>query len=65
MSKLVAKAFPLMQRAVEEGVSYGYNRAFKHTDTPAEEDLKTAIEEAVINSICEWFDFEGTNQETK
>lgn len=47
-----------MSMAVEQGVNYGYTRAFKHTDTPDEQAIKQAIYDAVINEICENFTFE-------
>lgn len=53
-----AKEFNLMSMAVEQGVNYGYTRAFKHTDTPDEQAIKQAIYDAVINEICENFTFE-------
>lgn len=49
--------YKVLAMAVEEGINYGYQRAFKHTDTPSEEVVKIAIEESVLSSICEWFDF--------
>ena len=53
-----AKEYNLMSMAVENGISYGYARAFKHTDDPSEEAIRTAIYEAVMNEICENFSFE-------
>ena len=59
-----ANAYKVMQMAVEEGVAYGHMRAYKHTDTPSEDEVKNAIEDAVMNSICEWFDFDDCKEET-
>ena len=42
--------------AVEEGVALGYHRAHKHVDQPDEQQLRQAIEEAVMGCIAEWFD---------
>jgi len=53
-----AKEYNLMSMAVENGISYGYSRAFKHTDTPTEEAIRNAIYEAVMNEICENFTFD-------
>jgi hypothetical protein len=36
----------------------GWNRAHKHTDQPEDHDIREQIERAVMNEICEWFDFE-------
>ena len=43
---------------VEEGIRYGWQRAYKHTDHPTEDGFKTAIEQAVMNAICEVFEFD-------
>lgn len=53
-----ANMYKLIERCVEEGVQYGYNRAYKHTDTPTEDQIKLAVTDAVMNEICEWFDFD-------
>lgn len=57
------KAYSIIERAVEEGVTYGYNRAFKHTDAPKTEVLKDSIANAVMNEICEIMDFSDTDGE--
>jgi hypothetical protein len=52
------KAYQLIERAIEEGVNYGYSRAHKHTDTPTEALLKGEIIQAITNELCEIIDFE-------
>jgi len=47
----------ILKAAVEEGINFGYTRAFKHTDTPAEETIKESIENEIWNNIYEVFDF--------
>lgn len=54
-----AKTYPLMREAVEAGIAYGWHRAYKHTNTPEPAAIMEAIEEAVMNAICERFEFEG------
>lgn len=54
---MCAKAYPVMCQAVEIGVTYGLMRAHKHTDTPTQEQIADEIERAVINEMCERFDF--------
>jgi len=42
----------------------GWNRAHKHHESPDPESIRNAIEIAVLNEICEWFDFdEGKTNE--
>jgi len=52
------KAYNILERAIEEGIAYGYRRAHKHTDNPTEEQIKQAMIDGVINEICEVIDFE-------
>jgi hypothetical protein len=53
-----AKTYPLMADAVEVGVLRGWNRARKHVEHPGEEWVRSAIEQAVLEEICERFDFD-------
>jgi hypothetical protein len=53
-----AKEYNLIAQCVETGVMLGWNRAHKHDATPEDEAIRDAIEQAVLNEICEWFDFE-------
>jgi hypothetical protein len=53
-----AKEYNLIAQCVETGVMLGWNRAHKHTDTPDPDTIRNAIEQAVLNEICEWFDFD-------
>ena len=53
-----ARSYPVLCRAVEEGIAYGYRRAHKHNDAPSEDDVKDAIYQGVIDAVCEWFEFE-------
>ena len=48
----------VLEIAVEQGVSYGYRRAHKHVENPSESSIIMNIEEQVMNSIDEWFEFE-------
>jgi hypothetical protein len=64
--KIYVKLYDLVNNAVERGVDYGYNKAFKHeisslTDTQ-EIYLKDIVARYVMNEICEIIDFD---QETK
>jgi hypothetical protein len=59
------KTYSILVRAIEEGINYGYARAHKHTGNPTEDQLKIAIGDAVINEICEVFDFFDTPETTQ
>ena len=47
----------ILEMAIVEGVRYGYQRAFKHNDSPSEGAILEHIEEAVMSSIYQYFDF--------
>ena len=51
------RAYPVLSRAIEEGVAYGWRRAHKHTEAPDDEAIRDHIVTAVLNEICEYFDF--------
>jgi len=53
-----AKEYNLITQCVETGVMLGWNRAHKYDENPDPEAIRDAIEQAVLNEICEWFDFE-------
>lgn len=53
-----AREYPLMLDCIERGVSLGLQRSRKHTDTPSDELIRATIQEAVMNEICEYWDFD-------
>lgn len=53
-----AKTYTILERAIEEGLTRGWNRAHKHTDKPSEEHIKNEILAAVMGNICEVFSFD-------
>ena len=59
-----AREYNLIVQCVETGIMLGWNRAHKHHESPDPESIRNAIEIAVLNEICEWFDFdEGKTNE--
>ncbi len=51
--------FAVMRDCVEEGIRYGYMRAYKYcVDHPTEGELTNCVEDAVMAQICEYFEFE-------
>ena len=53
-----ANDYMVLERAIEEGINYGFVRAYKHTEKPSEDDVKEAVNLAVMTAICEWFSFD-------
>ncbi len=54
---LTVNAYAVFSRALEEGIAQGWQRSFKHTDSPTAEHVKEQIREGVMNAVCEFFDF--------
>lgn len=52
------KTYWIIQRAVEEGIAYGLNRAHKHEDNPTKDKISIEIEQAVMSALDEIIDFE-------
>jgi hypothetical protein len=51
--------YAILEECLELGVPAGYRRAHKHVESPSEEALFLAIEEAVMAEICQRFIFES------
>ena len=48
----------VLDTAIEDGVTRGIHRAYKHVDNPTQEQIIASVEEAVMSSLWEWFDME-------
>jgi hypothetical protein len=48
---------PVIEQCVEVGVMRGIRRAFKHSETPAREDLEREAIRATLEEINEAFEF--------
>jgi len=46
----------VLELAIEEGVRYGYNRAFKHNSEPHIDSISDSIVTEIFNSLDTWFD---------
>lgn len=53
-----ARTLKLLERCIEDGIAYGWQRAYKHDDDPPSEQIQDQIMLAIINEIHEWFEFE-------
>lgn len=49
------KLYPILSRAVDEGIAAGWRRAHKHTDTPGEGTISQEIYNHVMNGLSELF----------
>lgn len=48
----------VLDRAIEEGIAYGLNRAYKHTEKPTREQIAEQLDIAIWGSIDEVVSFE-------
>lgn len=62
--------YKVLVEAVEQGIRYGIHRTFKYDDRPvgreelmARERTSGALAAAVINEICEWFEFDDRDDD--
>ena len=48
----------ILERCIEDGISHGLHRAYKHVDTPSESAMVDAISSAIWLEIDCYFNFE-------
>ena len=48
----------ILEQAINEGIRRGYSRAYKHNENPTETSICENIEDAIMGSIYEYFDFD-------
>ena len=53
----------VLELAIEEGVRFGYNRAFKHNPEPHTDAIVDCIVTEIFNSLDTWFDDVNGNSE--
>lgn len=51
----------VLEMAIEEGIRRGYTLAHKHVENPSEGAIIEHIEECVMGSLYEYFDFNDVN----
>lgn len=51
--------YKVLVMCLENGVQVGWNRAYKHSDTPEPHYIQSCIEEAVLHEIFEYFNFDN------
>jgi len=52
-----ANLYEIIHRAVEAGLQYGYRRAFKYSDGPDAEHIRTVALDAIMLELSEVLDF--------
>jgi hypothetical protein len=57
----ILKTYDIIQKAVEEGLEFGWNRAHKHEDLPSKEVIMSYLIKDIMNSLDEIIDFNKIN----
>ena len=57
-NRLHVRVYDVLARAVEEGIAVGWQHSYKHTNTPAEQDVRERIYDDVMVAITEVFNFD-------
>lgn len=52
------KFLPVLEMCIENGLQRGFYRAYKHNDSPTEEQIRNQCLDNVMEEIYEWFDME-------
>ena len=47
------KSYVILERAIDEGISRGWNQAHKYVDDPDDHAIRNAIAEAIMGEICD------------
>ena len=55
---ICVKEYAVLSECIERGINTGYNRAYKHTDTPTWEYMNAEIYKAIMNEVSDYFVFE-------
>jgi hypothetical protein len=50
--------YNLIESCVTRAVPYGLRRAHKHIDDPTDDQIASAISNAVMSELCEFFNFD-------
>lgn len=58
MKKLKVNIYNVLEECIENGINGGWNKAYKHTDTPNEDHIKEQILRYIMIEISEKFKFD-------
>ena len=61
----ILKTYDIIQKAVEEGLEFGWNRAHKHEDLPCKEVIMEHLVQNIMDSLDEIIDFNKINNNNK
>lgn len=50
--------FKVLEMVLENGIRYGFRRAYKHTENPSDEYVYQCIFDAITTEFFEWFNFD-------
>jgi hypothetical protein len=53
----------VIEMCIERGITYGYQRAHKHTTSPSFNQISEAIEAAIWEQLYEYFVFANSERE--
>ena len=48
----------VLENAIEQGISYGYSRAFKHNEKPNEQHIQQCMEDAIWLELDKMLSFD-------
>jgi len=57
------RSYPIIARAVEEGIAFGLNRAYKHAEAPGREEIADSLQIEIMNALCDVVDFDDEEDE--
>jgi len=60
-----AKEIAVLEKCIENGILYGWNRAHKHTDEPSEDLITYVMRDAIMHEVYEWFEFDENEVQDK
>jgi len=63
MNKLKVNVYRVLDDCIANGISAGWNKAHKHTDTPPEDEIKRQIHLYVMLEVSEYFEFDDDVEE--
>ena len=57
-SSIKLNVYKIISDAIENGIRYGYRRAYKYVENPSEDTIIEQIHLAVMNELCDIINFD-------